>query len=297
MPYIRANRPFLQPLKDLKQPEAVDIVQKMVHAANSKRPTATEVLFHPFFWPDCKKLDFLCVISDRLATAIVKNVQDLYNQKNAFKDWQKKIEKKLWDGSQYTQFPNLSPNHEAAKQNDTRSSRLIRAVRDWKHHYHELSDDLQKLVGPPPVEESVDTIAETDENGLDHNLLSYFTKRVPNIVMFTYKFSLKHRALIEKRHRTRILPYLSSSLPCTSAFARWSIEHGSQNNLSEISNLQYILGAPPLSSLLLFKASSRALHRDFSAALHHLTDASEGSKWRQAEVAACVLFCRHYART
>ncbi|KMS93545.1 hypothetical protein BVRB_030400, partial [Beta vulgaris subsp. vulgaris] len=47
-------------------PEAVDLIQSMLSFDPQQRPLCTEVLRHPFFWSDEKKLEFLQEVSDRV---------------------------------------------------------------------------------------------------------------------------------------------------------------------------------------------------------------------------------------
>lgn len=47
-------------------PEALDLVQAMLASEPHLRPSCSEILQHPFFWPDDRKLEFLQEISDRI---------------------------------------------------------------------------------------------------------------------------------------------------------------------------------------------------------------------------------------
>lgn len=66
------------------------------------------------------------------------------------------------------------------------------------------------------IEECTEGSSETDED-----LMRYFTSRFRDILMFTYKFALKHCALIERSHCTRyffLLEFIWSSLKCREAY-------------------------------------------------------------------------------
>lgn len=193
---IASSRASLEPLEKLQLPEAVDIVKKMIHPESTERPTAEAALAHPFFWTDAMKLCFLVDISDRLydlRNESARYTENLDRSPLALKfcnDWIIRMDMDL--------LSSLGRGYEAT------ASGLLRVIRNKKNHYSELSPELQKLLGRLPDDEPSDGNAETDENGLHaHNFLTYFTKRVPQLLMCTYLYALENPALIEQPHFTR----------------------------------------------------------------------------------------------
>ncbi len=142
------------------------------------------------------KLAFLVDISDRLYD--LRNEPARYTENldrsplavQFCNDWIIRMDMEL--------LSSLGRNYEAT------ASGLLRVIRNKKNHYSELSPGLQKLLGRLPEDESSDGSAETDENGLHvHNFLTYFTSRVPQLLMCAYQYALYNPALIEQPHFTR----------------------------------------------------------------------------------------------
>lgn len=46
------------------QPECVDLLFQMLNINPKLRPKVNDLVYHPFFWDDNKKLSFLCDFSD-----------------------------------------------------------------------------------------------------------------------------------------------------------------------------------------------------------------------------------------
>lgn len=193
---IASNRTFLEPLENLDLPEAVDIVRKMIHPESTERPTAEAALAHPFFWTDAMKLSFLVDISDRL--------YDLRNELARYTEGLDRSARTMKTCNDWIILMDMDLLSSLGRGYEATASGLLRVIRNKKNHYSELSSDLQKLLGRLPKDEPNDGCVDSDENGLHaHNFLTYFTKRVPHLLMCVYMYALENPALIEQPHFTR----------------------------------------------------------------------------------------------
>jgi serine/threonine-protein kinase/endoribonuclease IRE1 len=149
--------------------EPRQLITSMLAHSPEDRPSAQQVLCHPFFWSPKKRLDFLCDVSDHFEheqrdppsphleylesyadTVIVGSGKD--------QDWQRKLDRMFLDtlGKQ-------------RKYNGAKMLDLLRALRNKKNHYEDMSLDVKKRVGPLP-----------------HGYLQYFTIRFPTLLMACY---------------------------------------------------------------------------------------------------------------
>ncbi|KAL1243833.1 Serine/threonine-protein kinase/endoribonuclease IRE1 [Trichinella spiralis] len=150
------------PSKRLKAEEA-NLVMQMIHSVPAARPKMVHVLKHPFFWPKSKQLSFFLDVSDRVEkeTAQCELVQHLEHRSSVIvnRDWRQCI------------CPLL--------QADLRRFRtyrggsvcdLLRAMRNKRHHYYELPEDVREALGTIP-----------------DGFIDYFTKRFPLLLIHVYE--------------------------------------------------------------------------------------------------------------
>ena len=146
---------------------AKDLVEWMVTIEPHKRPTVHEVLAHPMFWPAAKQLGFLLDISDRLEKVkpedrcpalinLERNSSIIVNH-----DWRKHVGDELQAELR---------SRRSYRGNSVRD--LLRAIRNKKHHYQELSEEMKATLGEIP-------------NGF----LSFFTSRFPKLLIHVYRSS------------------------------------------------------------------------------------------------------------
>jgi serine/threonine-protein kinase/endoribonuclease IRE1 len=141
--------------------EAKDLIGSMLEAEPKKRPQASQVMAHPFFWSPKKRLNFLCDVSDHFEkekrdppTDALVNLED--NAPSVCgHDFLKPLGKEFVDslGKQ-------------RKYTGTRLLDLLRALRNKKNHYEDMSDKLKKDVGPLP-----------------EGYLSFWTRKFPNLLI------------------------------------------------------------------------------------------------------------------
>ena len=203
---IAAGTPNLEDLEALGLPEATDIVQKMIDPIAANRPTADEALHHPFFWTSAMKLSFLVDISDRLYALRNDSVRytemlDRHPLSRTFlSSWLKLLDIELLIG--------LGRGYENT------ASGLLRVIRNKRNHYSELSPELREKIGPIPEDKANthdqfssavlnDKNNSTDDTCWKSNYLTYFTSKVPKLLMCVYQYALENPKLINESHFSR----------------------------------------------------------------------------------------------
>ncbi|KAK9464711.1 hypothetical protein V1512DRAFT_230236 [Lipomyces arxii] len=150
--------------------EAKDLIKSMLGRDPHKRPSAAQVMIHPFFWPAEKKLNFLLEASDRFEIEIRDPPSELLldlesdPQHVVYNDWWRLIDRSMLD--------NLAKYR---KYNPTKVLDLLRAMRNKRHHFQDLSPSAQHALGTTPGE-----------------FLSYFAQRFPNLLMHVYFVVWRH---------------------------------------------------------------------------------------------------------
>lgn len=154
---------YLEHLRGDENVVCRELVQSMIKFQPEERPCAATVLKHPFFWGLERQLAFFQDVSDRIEkeeenSAVVQNLEKngLFVVKF---DWRRNITQEL--------------------QNDLRRFRtykghsvrdLLRAMRNKKHHYRELPEEVKATLGRVPDE-----------------FVQYFTSRFPRLLLHVYE--------------------------------------------------------------------------------------------------------------
>ncbi|XP_051888803.1 serine/threonine-protein kinase/endoribonuclease IRE1-like [Pristis pectinata] len=141
---------------------ACDLIQEMINMDPQKRPSAKCVLKNPFFWSLEKQLQFFQDVSDRIEKEPLDGpiVRELERGGRSVVqgDWKLHITVPLQtDLRKFRSY----------KGNSVRD--LLRAMRNKKHHYRELPEDVQETLGSVPDE-----------------FVCYFTLRFPHLLLHTY---------------------------------------------------------------------------------------------------------------
>ncbi|XP_034044117.1 serine/threonine-protein kinase/endoribonuclease IRE1 [Thalassophryne amazonica] len=141
---------------------ARDLIELMISAEADSRPSTSCVLKHPFFWSGDKQLLFFQDVSDRIEkeSADSQIVIRLESSGRAVvrTNWRMRISVPLQtDLRRFRTY----------KGNSVRD--LLRAMRNKKHHYHELPPEVQETLGELP-----------------EGFVSYFTSRFPRLLLHTY---------------------------------------------------------------------------------------------------------------
>ncbi|KAI1896757.1 hypothetical protein AGOR_G00098100 [Albula goreensis] len=156
---------------------ATDLILQMLSMEPQKRPSAESVLKHPFFWSLEKQLQFFQDVSDRIEKEPLDGpiVRQLERGGRAVVkgDWREHITVPLQtDLRKFRSYKGGSVRD------------LLRAMRNKKHHYRELPEEVQESLGSIPDE-----------------FVSYFTSRFPHLLHHTYK------AMHSCAHERPFLPY------------------------------------------------------------------------------------------
>uniref|UniRef100_A0A663EZW4 Serine/threonine-protein kinase/endoribonuclease IRE1 n=1 Tax=Aquila chrysaetos chrysaetos TaxID=223781 RepID=A0A663EZW4_AQUCH len=141
---------------------ARELIAAMISPEPQHRPSAPMVLMHPFFWSEEKQLQFFQDVSDRIEKEPAEGP----------------IVSALESGGRSVVRTNWRMHISLPLQTDLRKFRtykggsvrdLLRAMRNKKHHYHELPADVQAALGSVP-----------------DGFVRYFTSRFPRLLLHTH---------------------------------------------------------------------------------------------------------------
>ncbi|KAL2757245.1 hypothetical protein ACRALDRAFT_1029021 [Sodiomyces alcalophilus JCM 7366] len=160
---IRKDNYNLSPLSVLGDfaEEAKDLIGSMLNRVPKQRPTTHDVMSHPFFWSPKKRLAFLCDVSDHFekeprdppSGPLLKLEADapVVTKGDFLRHLPREFVDSLGKQRKYT---------------GTRLLDLLRALRNKKNHYEDMSDSLKRTVGPLP-----------------EGYLSFWTVRFPGLLL------------------------------------------------------------------------------------------------------------------
>ncbi|XP_025026074.1 serine/threonine-protein kinase/endoribonuclease IRE2 [Python bivittatus] len=140
-----------------------DLIEAMISSDPRLRPSAAQVLQHPFFWSPERQLQFFQDVSDRLEREPADGP----------------LVSTLEAGSLAVVRGNWQGHLSAPLQTDLRKFRryhgssvrdLLRALRNKKHHYHELPGSVREALGTLP-----------------HGFVQYFVDRFPRLLLHTHQ--------------------------------------------------------------------------------------------------------------
>ncbi|KAA1471953.1 kinase-like protein [Dentipellis sp. KUC8613] len=144
--------------------EAVDLIGRMLAPEASERPDTTTCLMHPYFWDPGRRLSFLQDASDRFEFMCrdPKEPELLSLEEGAINvvgpDWPSRLDKIFVE------------NLGKFRKYDGRSVQdLLRALRNKKHHYQDLPENVKRHVGSMP-----------------EGYLQYFTRRFPRLFLHVH---------------------------------------------------------------------------------------------------------------
>ncbi|KAF2015880.1 kinase-like protein, partial [Aaosphaeria arxii CBS 175.79] len=146
--------------------EPIHLISWMLANRPEDRPTALQVLSHPFFWSAEKRLNFLCDCSDHwereprdppsehLAMLEEYSFEVLDKKRNFLDKLDRGFVNSLGKQRKYT---------------GDRMLDLLRALRNKKNHYEDMDETVKAKVGPLP-----------------HGYLRYWTTKFPKLLMSCY---------------------------------------------------------------------------------------------------------------
>jgi serine/threonine-protein kinase/endoribonuclease IRE1 len=141
--------------------EAEDLISSMLAPEPKARPTARQVMAHPFFWSGKKRLTFLCDVSDHFE----KEKRDPPTP--ALEELEKCAPRVVrHDFLKHLSRDFVDSMGKQRKYTGSRLLDLLRALRNKKNHYEDMSDKLKKEVGALP-----------------DGYLSFWTTKFPNLLI------------------------------------------------------------------------------------------------------------------
>ncbi|XP_058822691.1 serine/threonine-protein kinase/endoribonuclease IRE1 [Topomyia yanbarensis] len=147
---------------------AEQLITDMIAADQSKRPPASAVRNHPLFWGNERILSFLQDVSDRVEKSDILAEPLRSLERNARfvvrDDWSLHLDQEITsDLRKYRGYQGFSVRD------------LLRALRNKKHHYHELTHDVQQALGTIP-----------------HDFTNYWIGRFPHLLAHAYHVLVDH---------------------------------------------------------------------------------------------------------
>ncbi|KAL8653055.1 MAG: hypothetical protein Q9226_004005 [Calogaya cf. arnoldii] len=149
--------------------EAKDLIASMLDHNPRARPDAVSVLAHPFFWPPADRLEFLCHVSDAFefeprdppseALMRLESYSPIIMAEAPRGDFLLALPREFKDtlGKQ-------------RKYTGTRVLDLLRALRNKKHHYEDIPENVKEKIGSFPK-----------------GYLEFWANRFPSLLMATWR--------------------------------------------------------------------------------------------------------------
>ncbi|KAI1437589.1 hypothetical protein GGR50DRAFT_644457 [Xylaria sp. CBS 124048] len=185
---IRKGQFNLKPLDVLGDVsfEAKALIEIMLRADPRRRPNAKDVMSHPFFWSAKEQLAFLCDVSDHFELEPRGPMSPALQELEACApqvcrgDFLKLLPKEF-----------LESLGKQRKYTGTKLLDLLRALRNKRSHYGDMSDSLKKMVGPIP-----------------DGYLGFWKRRFPNLLIvcctIIYKLNLEQLDTFQEYFRPRL---------------------------------------------------------------------------------------------
>ncbi|XP_022243411.1 serine/threonine-protein kinase/endoribonuclease IRE1-like isoform X1 [Limulus polyphemus] len=138
------------------------LVEQMLKSDPNERPSIQAVIKHPIFWCKTKQLAFFQDVSDRIEKEPTDSPVVMCLERGGLEvvkgDWREHITSELQaDLMRFRTYKGHSVRD------------LMRAMRNKKHHYRELSKELQTSLGSIP-----------------EHFVDYFTSRFPRLLIHSY---------------------------------------------------------------------------------------------------------------
>ncbi|KZT08189.1 uncharacterized protein LAESUDRAFT_757871 [Laetiporus sulphureus 93-53] len=144
--------------------EGADLIKCMLSPDACDRPDTSTCLLHPYFWDPGKRLTFLQDASDRFEI-MCRDPPDpnlVLLETSAFdvvgNDWHARLDRLFIENlGKFRRYDGKSVQD------------LLRALRNKKHHYQDLPDNVKRLLGSMP-----------------EGFLAYFTRRFPRLFLHVH---------------------------------------------------------------------------------------------------------------
>ncbi|PYI15815.1 hypothetical protein BO99DRAFT_405575 [Aspergillus violaceofuscus CBS 115571] len=143
--------------------EAEDLIQSMLALDPRKRPDASAVLTHPFFWPPSDRLSFLCDVSDHF------EFEPRDPPSDALLCLESVASRVMGPDMDFLRLLPRDFKENLGKQRKYTGSKvldLLRALRNKRNHYNDMPEHLKAHIG-----------------GLPEGYLNFWTVRFPSLLM------------------------------------------------------------------------------------------------------------------
>ncbi|KAG8525363.1 uncharacterized protein KY384_009007 [Bacidia gigantensis] len=157
--------------------EARDLIESMLRHNPKQRPDSGSILRHPFFWSPEERLQFLCDVSDSFEHE--KYQLDLYIKDHAGTDafsqhidYLESCADQVIEGDFQRALPHEF-KESLGKQRKYKGGSLLdllRALRNKRNHYEDMSENLKRQIGGPT-----------------EGYLSFWTRRFPNLLLTCWR--------------------------------------------------------------------------------------------------------------
>ena len=145
--------------------EAEELISSMLSPLPDDRLSANDCCHHPLFWSDEQKLHFLLDVSDRVEAEPEHSECRLTLERFASAVFPSSAP---WDGLLHRGL--LDSLHKFRKYDFCSVRDLLRVIRNKRHHYRDLPEEVQRELGPMPS-----------------GFLHYFASRFPALLMACYR--------------------------------------------------------------------------------------------------------------
>ncbi|KAI4150536.1 MAG: hypothetical protein L6R39_002262 [Caloplaca ligustica] len=149
--------------------EAKDLIASMLNHNPKLRPDAALVLAHPFFWPPADRLEFLCHVSDAFEFEPREPPSEALLRLESYGPM---IMAEAPKGDFLLALPREFKDTlgKQRKYTGTRVLDLLRALRNKKHHYEDIPENVKEKIGSFPV-----------------GYLEFWARRFPSLLMATWR--------------------------------------------------------------------------------------------------------------
>ncbi|XP_054036693.1 serine/threonine-protein kinase/endoribonuclease IRE2 [Dryobates pubescens] len=156
---------------------ARELIVAMISPEPQRRPSAPMVLVHPFFWSQEKQLQFFQDVSDRIEREPAEGAMVSALERGA-----RAVVRTNW--RMHISLPLQTDLRKFRSYKGASVRDLLRAMRNKKHHYHELPAEVRAALGSVP-----------------DGFVQYFTSRFPQLLLHT------HGAMRVCAHERLFQPY------------------------------------------------------------------------------------------
>ncbi|KAI4131100.1 MAG: hypothetical protein LQ338_001421 [Usnochroma carphineum] len=149
--------------------EAKDLIASMLNHNPKLRPDAASVLTHPFFWPPAERLEFLCHVSDAFEFEPRDPPSEALMQLESYGPI---IMAEAPKGDFLLALPREFKDTlgKQRKYTGTKVLDLLRALRNKKHHYEDIPENVKDKIGSFPA-----------------GYLEFWARRFPSLLMATWR--------------------------------------------------------------------------------------------------------------